>query len=151
MERILLAVDGSEHSMRAADFAGELSGASGAPVEVLYVVPRDELSAPGLHSYVTESTDMENFYETRLTLLQNSGARVTVDAARRVEEAGGTVANEDVIVGRPADEIVSHAKHTHSDCIVMGRRGLGDVRGLFLGSVSHRVGQLSDKTLITTE
>lgn len=151
MERILLAVDGSEHSLRAADFAGQLSRRTGAPVEVLHVVPENDLFAPGLHSYVSHSTDVEQFYETRLALLESRGARVVVDAARRVENAHGTVATEEVVVGNPAREIALRADHTRSDCIVMGRRGLGDVRSLLLGSVSHRVGQLSHKTLITTE
>lgn len=151
MKRILLAVDGSDHSMRAAEFAGELSSKTRAPVEVVHVVPEDDLSAPGLHAYVSDSTDVEQFYETRLALLESRGARVVLNAARRVEDKRGTVANEEVVVGNPAREITALAKQTRSDCIVMGRRGLGDVGSLLLGSVSHRVGQLSDKTLITTE
>lgn len=38
MNRILLAVDGSDHSERAARVAGELSGGLGLPVDVVNVV-----------------------------------------------------------------------------------------------------------------
>lgn len=151
MKRILLAFDGSDHSVRAADLSGKLSKAFGAPVDVLHVVPENEFQSPGLHSYMADYTELQQFYETRLSLLESRGARLALDGARRVEEAGGTVGSEEVVVGNVAVEITEAAKHNHSDCIVMGRRGLGEVKGLLLGSVSHKVGQLSDKTLITTE
>lgn len=150
VKRIMLAFDGSEHSLRAADLSGELSKAFGAPVDVLHVVPENEFQAPGLHSYMTDYTDLEQFYETRLALLESRGARLALEGARRVEAAGGTVDREEVVVGNVAEEITEAAKHNHSDCIVMGRRGLGEMKGLLLGSVSHKVGQLSQKTLITT-
>ncbi len=41
--------------------------------------------------------------------------------------------------GRPADIIVQTAIDNQVDLIVMGSRGLGGVKQLFLGSVSDRV------------
>jgi nucleotide-binding universal stress UspA family protein len=41
--------------------------------------------------------------------------------------------------GRPADIIVQTAVDDQVDLIVMGSRGLGGVKQLFLGSVSDRV------------
>lgn len=150
MEKLLLATDGSDHALRAADLCGELSRRSRASVDIIYVVPDHELSAPGLHNYVTESSDLEEFYDLRRAALQSSGARIVVDTARRVEEAGGSVGEEEVAIGDPADQIVEMAKRVKADCIVMGRRGHGDVGALVFGSVSHKVAQLSTKTLITT-
>lgn len=150
MDRILLAVDGSDPSLRAADFSGELSGRSGAVVDVLYVVPDHDLAAPGLYGYVSQYPDLQEFYETRRAVLESAGARVAMDAARRVEASGGIVGDEEVRVGDPAHEIIEMTKLAKADCVVMGRRGLGDVGGLLLGSVSHKVGQLCERTLITT-
>jgi nucleotide-binding universal stress UspA family protein len=64
---------------------------------------------------------------------------------------GGSVGEEEVVVGEPTEEILEMARRVHVDAIVMGRRGLGDLGGLVFGSVSHKVGQLTERTLITTE
>lgn len=41
--------------------------------------------------------------------------------------------------GRPSERIVEVAKEGKFDVIVMGSRGLGGIKGFFLGSVSDRV------------
>ncbi|MGC2239287.1 MAG: universal stress protein [Acidimicrobiia bacterium] len=148
MESILLAVDGSEHSDRAARLAAELSRAFGAYVDVIHVVQeRVILPAGAIHEY----GQLENLYLTEKDVLESVGKTVEEEAARMVREAGGKIRHESVVVGIPAYEIVAAAKQHDVDCIIMGRRGLGDMKGLFVGSVSHKVGHLSDKTLITTE
>lgn len=151
MKRILLAVDGSEHASRAAALAGELSNKLEAKVDVVHVLPEDEFHSPGFHTYANDYPDIEQYYEARLVALKERGSRLVVNAARQVEDAGGEVGEEEVSVGDPAEEIVTISRRTHADCIVMGRRGLGRLRGLALGSVTHKVGHLTDKTLITTE
>ncbi len=148
MERILVAVDGSEHSHRAAKLAGELSRVFGALVDVIHVVQeRVVLPVGAIHEYGR----LENLYLTEREVLESVGRDVEEQSARLVREAGGKVRHEEIVVGMPAYEIVHYANEHDSDCIVMGRRGLGDMKGLFLGSVSHKVAHLSDKTLITTE
>ena len=151
MKKILLATDGSEHASRAADLSGELSKAFHATVDVVHVLSDDDLVAPGLHTYLTNYSQLEDIHSARQAALESAGASLVSAAARRVEGMGGAVGAEEVLVGKAARLIAEMAKHKDSDCIVMGRRGLGDVRGLLLGSVSHQVGHISDKTLITVE
>ncbi len=45
--------------------------------------------------------------------------------------------------GNPAEAILKAAKQVDADLIVLGTRGLSDLKGLLLGSVSHKVIQLS--------
>jgi len=46
-----------------------------------------------------------------------------------------------VVIGDPARAIVEAATKKKADLIVIGSRGLGDLQGLLLGSVSHKVAQ----------
>lgn len=148
MNRILLAIDGSDHSERAARVAGELSGGLSVPVDIVNVVSDNTLVTAGpIHEYAR----IEKTAISQRELLQTLGADLVVQAANRVREAGGDVRRTDVLVGSPAHEIVRYAEDHEADCIVMGRRGLGDVGGILMGSVSHKVGHLTERTLVTTE
>lgn len=148
MDRILLAIDGSEHSMRAATLAGEISFRFGVPVDVINVVPEGMPVVPGA---VHEYAQLEHVYVTQRELLKSVGNDIVAVGAAKVKAAGGDVGALEVLIGSPAHGIVSYAEQSGVDCIVMGRRGLGDIKGLVMGSVSHRVGHLTDLTLITTE
>jgi nucleotide-binding universal stress UspA family protein len=53
--------------------------------------------------------------------------------------------------GQPARTIVSTAEEVQADAIVLGSRGLGDVSGLLLGSVSHKVASLAKCNVITVK
>jgi nucleotide-binding universal stress UspA family protein len=148
MNRILLAVDGSDHSERAAHVAGELSGGLGIPVDVVNVVSESTLvNVSSMQDYARA----EKIAISQRELLQALGADLVVHAANVVREAGGHVKKTDVLIGAPAQQIVHYAEDEDIDCIVMGRRGLGDLGGMFMGSVSHKVGHLTPRTLVTTE
>jgi nucleotide-binding universal stress UspA family protein len=54
-------------------------------------------------------------------------------------------------VGDPAKEILSVAAEEHADIIIMGRRGMGDLAGLLLGSVSHKVSHLAECACLTVK
>ncbi len=150
MDRILLATDGSASAFSAAELSGQLSRGFRAPVDIIHVVREHDLSSPGLYDYITDYTDLEEYYGIRRAAMESAGSRIVTETARIVENAGGAVDHEEVAVGDPASEIVEMAILLKSECIVMGRRGLGEIGGIVLGSVSHKVAQLCEKTLITT-
>ncbi len=148
MKRILLASDGSEHSIRASETAGRLSAALGIPVDVVNVVSD---TTPVTSGAIHEYADVEQVVINQRDLFEAIGADVVQAAADMVRKAGGEVGTTKVLIGSPAREIVDYAEERDADCIIMGRRGLGNMSGLFMGSISHKVGHLSGKTLITTE
>lgn len=148
MSKIVLATDGSEHALRAAETAGRLSRALDLPVDVINVVSEGTLTATQpVHEYAR----VENVIITQREMLQGIGSEAVAKAAARVGEAGGYVGETEVLIGSPARKIVEYAGDVGARCIVMGRRGLGDFGGLFMGSVSHKVGHLTDVTLVTTK
>jgi nucleotide-binding universal stress UspA family protein len=53
--------------------------------------------------------------------------------------------------GDPAAAILNLTREENADIIVMGRRGLGDLAGLLLGSVSHNVTHLAECACLTVK
>ena len=52
-------------------------------------------------------------------------------------------------LGSPAETIIEEAERLGVDAIVMGSRGLSDIRGLLVGSVSHKVSHVAGCTVIS--
>jgi nucleotide-binding universal stress UspA family protein len=129
-DRILLAVDGSEASRRAAIAAAELAKRTGGEIFVLHVQEREYVQRIGMVDAETsaEATDL-------------------VDAiVRQLKDLGVGVRGELIptTIGRVASVIVDTAKDEGVGLIVMGTRGLSEWAGLFLGSVADRVLHLSE-------
>lgn len=148
MERILLAADGSEHAARAAEMAGTLSACWDVPVDIVHVVRQTPVHSPRI---VGTDDHIKRAMLATKELAEAAGLQALSWAADIVRANGGEVGRDDLLYGRPAHMIAEFAKEVGSDVVVMGRRGMGDLKGLLMGSVSQRVGQLSDVTLITTK
>jgi nucleotide-binding universal stress UspA family protein len=126
-EQILLAVDGSEHSLKAAKLAGDLARAVDA-AHLRIVIAYDRIPP-----YLGEP-NYQHIIDTRLCEANESldKARVTV----------GNVPAEvhtELIEGDPAEAIINVAATRKSNIIVMGSRGLSRLLGLVLGSTSQKV------------
>jgi nucleotide-binding universal stress UspA family protein len=126
-EGILLAVDGSEHSMRAAKEAGELARALKSKV-VRIVVAYD-----GIPSYIGEPY-LQQAIDARLKEVNQ--------ILGKAQEAVGKIPGEihtELIEGSAAEAIINVASTRGSTVIVMGSRGMSNIAELVLGSTSHKV------------
>lgn len=126
--RILVTSDGSEHALRAVRTAAGLAEKFEAEVVLLTVVsvPQSLVMVAGIGDNVVEEY-------VEVTGREALASAVEEFTARRV---GVEVKVE---MGAAAEEIVRQAHETGADLVVMGKRGLGEIRGLLLGSVSDRV------------
>ena len=122
-ERMVLAVDRSEHSRRATAVAGELARLSGGEVIVVHVV---EHEATKTREPIEPPQEAAELLHETLAALRSAGAK----ASGEVKAA---------LIGRTASVIVETATEERADLIVMGTRGLSDLAGLVLGSVTHKV------------
>ena len=142
---ILVAVDGSEHADRAVEFTVELAGCVGAPVTVLHVVPTTSPAPTIVGTYA----ELEQIWRNARGALEEAGRELVDRVAGRLRRAGVEDVRTRVEVGPPARTIVDVAREVDADVIVLGRRGLGDLEGLLLGSVSHKVAQIAEATVVT--
>jgi nucleotide-binding universal stress UspA family protein len=62
-----------------------------------------------------------------------------VRAEAAAKKAGVKKVDTVMLSGDPADAILNRAKKEKADLIVLGTRGFGELKGLLLGSVSHKV------------
>jgi len=126
-KHILLAVDGSDHAMRAAKVASEMAHCVEA-VELRVVVAYDPIPP-----YLGEP-NLQGAINARLDDAQS----ILQKAVTAVGDVPGEIHTE-LIEGDSAEAIIDVAKTRKSDVIVMGSRGLGRLAGLVLGSTSQKV------------
>lgn len=136
---VLLAVDGSEGALKAVEWVRNLAHElAGLEVTLLQVV------RPVDFRYVTVESGGAGWQRVLDEL--EAGAREK--ARELIEETQGKFPSEArttvlVTVGDPAVEIVNTAREIGADLIVVGSRGLGQIKGILLGSVSDRVVHLA--------
>jgi nucleotide-binding universal stress UspA family protein len=127
--KILLPVDGSEHSVRAArHVVNSVRGCNQSAILLLNVQP--EIDAPEVRSHMRAS-EIEAMQETR-------GGDALAPARDVLDRAGLSYAPT-VLIGPIAETIARFAAEQGCEKIVMGTRGLGAVAGVLMGSVTTRL------------
>lgn len=149
-EKLLVAVDGSDHATRALEAAADLATHYGSEVVLIHVVHEPTGTVPrGLEEFER----LEHVHVSERDLLESAGQRIVQKAEAQIRQLGVTNVASLVESGKPAPAIVAHIKRDlqPTDGVVMGRRGLGDLGGLLLGSVSHRVAHDAACAVITVQ
>ncbi len=172
---IVLATDGSDHATKAAGVAADIAAQYGATLTLMTVV-RDSLSLaeveamPQAKNFSNEvKADIQHF---RDSVKSTSGPGLSrtynlvpapysavlavgdlvLDAAEgKAKNNGVNKIKRAVTSGHPAEAIVAVAKKENADLIVLGTRGLSDIKGIVVGSVSHQVMHLATCPCLTVK
>ena len=146
-KKILVPVDGSEHAKRAIEYAADISVRYDAPVVLMHVMTR--LGSDRVPEELREIAKMEHIEATEADVLKSVATGIVGNASDHAKSHGASNIQTVIEHGNPAKMIVSYCDDNDIDLIVMGRRGLGDLAALFVGSVSHKVAQLAKCACLT--
>ena len=131
--RWLLAIDGSEHCMRAVEWV--ISNVSRSKVVAEIHLINAQRPLPGHAAAHVSQEQLQQHH-------QEEGAKALAEAHARLDAAGIRYRSQ-VSVGDEAEVISDYARDNGCDLVLMGTRGLSSVANLMLGSVATRVIQLS--------
>ena len=132
---VLVATDGSEASMRAAEYAARLASGLGAKLFGLYVVDEHLTFSSGVH------------YADFIERLSREGREATGEV-RALAEKAGVEFEELIVLGRPDRAIIAAAEELGANPIVVGSEGESRMEHALLGSVSEEVLRHANWTVV---
>ena len=143
-EKILLALDASEGSMRAVDYVGAMMGGSNCSVTLLHVTRDVHFlqqidTIPSEHDALTKeiAKDIMPVFDEAENRLINAGlipGQVTTSLITGISSRAGA--------------IIEEARQGGYGTIAIGRRGMSKVEEFFMGRVSNKVIHLAKETAV---
>jgi nucleotide-binding universal stress UspA family protein len=149
IRNIVVPVDGSMHSDAAVDWASEIAAKFDARLLLLHVVT--ERGSGLVPEELREFAKIERVDVTDWDIMESVARRIVDAAERRARGRGAKAVETAVAAGSPAEVILDQSKKFGANLIVMGRRGLGRLPGLLLGSVSSKIVHLAECACLTVK
>ncbi len=135
---VVIAVDGSQNSMRSVDHAGFMLTGTSSKITLVHV-------ATSIQRFFPKEA-IEGFEDFEDTWSKESGKAIEPSMNKAIDmlvQSGIDAAQIDVkyVDGgrRLAKTLLQEAKKLHAGTIVMGRRGINDVKDYSLGSITRKV------------
>ncbi|GAE26425.1 universal stress protein family [Halalkalibacter wakoensis JCM 9140] len=125
ISKIIVALDGSEQSIRAAETAIGLAKVTGALTYVVYVVDG-----------TTSKADILDTWNS-LGIIEKRKRKMKMIEKKAKSE--GIQYEVKILRGAPSSSIVKFSMDIKADLLVIGSRGLNQFQRMILGSVSHKV------------
>lgn len=147
IKKVLVAVDGSENSLKAVDYAIDIALKYNCEMYLLHVV--DRVRVPDEFKEYVAAEKIKDPPE--YLVLKEIGNRILKKVEETAREKGIQTVHSIIVEGDPADKITAFARDSRIDWIFLGSRGLGGVKGLLMGSVSNKVCHLTDSTCIAVK
>ena len=129
--RILVGLDGSEYSLKALEFAVDLAKKYSSQLVLVHVVMRQIYAINPPEAGILAGTAI-------VRELEAEGKAILAKGEETVK-AQGLPVEARLRQGVPAEELLRAAADEKADLIVLGSRGLSQVKAFLLGSVSDKV------------
>lgn len=130
-EKILVPLDGSEHSINALEKAIQIAKKFDGRITLIHAYSTDLVSLPKEYA-LTETTP------ELVEVSRYKGANILADAQIKAKDQGIQI--ETLLkAGQAVETIIETSRNGNFDLIVMGARGLSPIKEILLGSVSHGV------------
>ena len=139
LKNILVATDASPASNRAINLAADMAGRYDATLHLIYAVREMQLPAE-----LKKMAEVEKIVGARSDVLDFVGNKILSDAEERATKKGAAKVKTSLEHGDPATVILRYAKRRKVDLIILGTRGLSQMKGVLMGSVSRKVTNLSE-------
>lgn len=172
IKSIVLAIDGSIHARNAQAVAIDLASKYEAQLTLVHVLTHDHPSKEftrmaevellpgtgqprvknkeGIYSNVARFIGGAN-EDKQARVIVLLGEQIVDSASANARKAGVTNVAAEILTGDYANNILEVAKKSDADIIVMGRRGLSNLKGFVTGSVSHKVSQRAECSVLTVK
>lgn len=145
MKKILVALDGSDHSKKAASLAIDFAKKYDAELYIIHVL-EDKKIPKGFEDHAKAAGIPPDYFD-----LVCRSDKFVGEAEASAKEEGIKKVVPLCHQGDPADEIILQAKTNNVDLIIMGNRGLGKFSKAIMGSVSSKVCNHAKSTCITVK
>ena len=134
-KNILVPIDGSDHSLKALDYALECAHRFSSNIHILIVY---SLTAETFH--LIQRVLPNPMAESYRSDVKERNEQILSDAVQHAQTIQPDLKiTKSIVQGRPADKIVEIVSTRNIDLIIMGSRGIGGIKGMLLGSVADRV------------
>lgn len=174
IKTILVPTDGSDHAEKAVALASDIAEKYGARLVFLHVVQHGPLpeslrhmadvehvanvaSSPASVPFAAIPTvrfpaGVANRKEDTSAEIHDFVGRQALRRAEEIAKGNGVKVTKTVMEdGDPVRLILDQADREGANLIIMGCRGLSDLKGLLMGSVSHKVSHLANCTCVTVK
>ncbi len=130
MMKVLVPVDGSDNSLRAAQYVLKMTLNHPSVEVTLLTVACNFIGAVYAEIYVDNQQVMRTCLEA---------AKMDLEKVKKIFDGAGVKVNTEILTGDPGNVIVDYARDKGVDKVVMGSRGLNPILGTVLGSVTYKV------------
>jgi len=172
IKNIIVAIDGSDHASNALGVAIDLASKYEAKLTLVHVLTHDhptqefarmadvekllEPRKPNVSSKKDTFSAVARFIgsdkeDKEAKVIALLGEQIIKKASKNAKQAGVTNVASEIRIGDYANCILEVANKADADMIIMGRRGLSNLKGFVTGSVSHKVSQRAECSVLTVK